>query len=215
MSVSLTPTQHQQEYQEAPKAPPEALSWTRLLWWTAFATAFGYVEAAVVMYLRRMSGMLPGLDYPAIWALRGLPFDSAHILELLRREGVLAAELGREVATLLLLFGAAWGAGRTLREKWGIFALTFAVWDLTYYVWLALLTGFPRSLAATDIYYLIPVAWYGPVWFPVCCFMPATIFLALRLLRTPSKGKRVPLNKTVPESTNVPAYPPGDEEQQR
>ena len=178
------------------KSDPQPLSWGRVLWWTVFAAAFGYVEAAVVAYLRRASGMASGLDYPAILAARGLPFDSPHLLNLIRQEGFLHAELAREAATLLLLFGAAWGAGRTLREKWGLFAYTFAVWDMTYYLWLLLLTGFPRSLAAIDIYYLIPVAWYGPVWFPLCVFMPVTLGLALRLLRTSGKSEHVIVNTT-------------------
>ena len=187
MSVTLTPPQLREK-------PPtaamhfEPLSWARLIWWTVFAAAFGYVEAAVVNYLRRYAGMAPGLDYPAILAARGLPFDSAHVLGLMRQVDVLNAELTREAATMLLLIGAAWAAGRTTREKWGLFAFTFAVWDLTYYLWLLILTGFPRSLTDTDLYFLIPWAWYGPVWFPVCLFMPAAIVLALWLLRTPGKA---------------------------
>ena len=63
-----------------------------------------------------------------------------------------------------------------------LFLLTFAVWDLAYYLFLYLLIGFPRSLAATDVYFMIPIAWYGPVWFPICVVMPALIAVALRLL---------------------------------
>ena len=155
----------------------------RLAWWTLYAAAFGYVEALVVVYLRRLTGMPPGWDYPHIWAARGLPFTSAAIFAEMSRQGVLRTELTREAATLLLLLGAACAAGRTGRERLGLFLYTFAVWDLTYYLWLKLWTGFPQSLGATDIYFLLPLAWYGPVWFPVLVFMPATILLALRLLR--------------------------------
>src|ERR1041384_3986001 len=139
MSLTLDSSQVDERIESLHPARFVPLSWGRLIWWTLYAAAFGYVEAAVVTYLRRMSGMPEGLDYPAIWALRGIPFDSAHILGLLKHEGVLDAELGREAATLLLLFGAAWGAGRTGREKWALFAHTFAIWDVTYYLWLALL----------------------------------------------------------------------------
>ena len=99
------------------------------------------------------------------------------------RQGVLRTEITREAATILLLVGAAGAAGRTARERLGLFAYTFAAWDLTYYAWLKLWTGFPQSLGATDIYFLVPFAWYGPVWFPVLVFMPVTIAVALRLLR--------------------------------
>ena len=128
--------------------------------------------------------MPPGWDYPHIWAARGLPFTSAAIFAEMARQGVLRTELTREAATLILLLGAARAAGRTGRERLGLFLYTFAVWDLTYYVWLKLWTGFPQGLGATDIYFLLPLAWYGPVWFPVLVFMPATILIALRLLRT-------------------------------
>ena len=137
----------------------------------------------MVVYLRRLTGMAPGWDYPHIWAARGLPFTSAAIFAEMARQGVLRTELTREAATLLLLLGAACAAGRTGRERLGLFPYTFAVWDLAYYVWLRLWTGFPQSLADTDIYFLLPVAWHGPVWFPVLVFMPATIIAALRLLR--------------------------------
>ena len=157
--------------------------WARLGWWTLYAAAFGYVEALVVVYLRRLTGMPPGWDYPRIWAAHGLPFTSAAIFAEMARQGVLRTELTREAATLLLLLGAVCAAGRTGRERLGLLLYTFAVWDLTYYAWLKLWTGFPRGLGATDIYFLLPIAWYGPVWFPVLVFMPATIFTALRLLR--------------------------------
>jgi len=155
----------------------------RLAWWTLYAAAFGYVEALVVVYLRRLQGMTTGWDYPHIWAARGLPFSSAGVLAEMGRQGILRPEITREAATILLLLGAACAAGRTGRERLGLFAYTFAVWDLAYYLWLRLWTGFPQSLAATDVYFLIPLAWYGPVWFPVLVVMPATIVFALWLLR--------------------------------
>ncbi len=160
-----------------------ALPGPRLCWWVIFAAAFGCLEAVTVIYLRRATGMAPGLDYREIWTARGLAFHSAGILRELARQGVLQIELTREAATLLLLFSAAWAAGRSQRERWGLFGFTFAVWDLTYYLYLALWIGFPRSLLDTDIYFLIPLAWYGPVWFPVLVAMPALLVLSLRLLR--------------------------------
>lgn len=172
-----------------PAAPPPSdfercrLSWARIFWWTVFSAAFGFVEAMIVVYLRKATGMAPGLDYPAIFAARGAEFSSSGIAAELRRWNVYPIEVGREAATLLLLFAAAWAGGRATREKWGLFLFTFAVWDLTYYLWLVLLVGFPRSLFDTDIYYLIPLAWYGPVWFPVLIVMPALLVLSLWLLR--------------------------------
>jgi hypothetical protein len=169
------------------EAPADARPfWPALLWWALYAAAFGYVEALVVVYIRRLAGMPPGLDYPAIWAARHLPWGGAAILGEMRRVGVYGTEYTREIATLLLLLGPAMAAGRTGRERLGLYLFTFAVWDETFYGWLKLWTGFPRSLASTDIYFLMPIAWYGPVWFPVLVVMPALIALALRLLTRPA-----------------------------
>ncbi len=161
-------------------------NWKTLLWWTLYAAAFGYVEALVVVYIRRLGAMPPGLDYPAIWASRHLAWNGAAIIGEMRRLGVYGTEYGREIATLLLLLGPAMAAGRTGRERLGLYLFTFAVWDETFYLWLKLWTGFPQSLGSTDIYFLVPWAWYGPVWFPVLIVMPALIGISLRLLRPAS-----------------------------
>ncbi|HXG23972.1 MAG TPA: hypothetical protein VNJ09_05400, partial [Chthonomonadales bacterium] len=72
--------------------------------------------------------------------------------------------------------------GRNRWERWGLFGFTFAIWDLTYYLYLALWTGFPKSLLETDIYFLVPIAWYGPVWFPVLVVMPVILIASIRLV---------------------------------
>jgi hypothetical protein len=136
----------------------------------------------VVVYLRRLGGMPDGLDYRQIWALHGLSLSSATIESEMRRLNLWNTEIGREIATIALLAAAAMASARTTRSRWAAFLFTFAVWDLTYYGWLRLLTGFPASLDSTDIYYLVPIAWYGPVWFPVAMAMPLTIALSGWLL---------------------------------
>ncbi len=161
----------------------------RLLWWTLYAAAFGYVEALVVVYIRRLTGMAPGLDYQQVWVARHLAWNGVSILAEMNRLGVYGTEYGREIATLLLLLGPAMAAGRTGRERLALFLYTFAVWDETYYLWLRLWTGFPQTLGSADIYFLVPIAWYGPVWFPVLVVMPALIALALWLLTRPSSRR--------------------------
>ena len=169
------------------------MNWKKLLWWTLYAAAFGYVEALVVVYIRRLGQMPPGLDYPTIWATRHLAWNEATIIGEMRRLRVYATEYGREIATLLLLLGPAMAAGRTGRERLGLYLFTFAVWDETFYLWLKLWTGFPQSLTSTDIYFLVPIAWYGPVWFPVVVVMPALIAVSMRLLVSlPSACARLP-----------------------
>jgi hypothetical protein len=157
----------------------------RLFWWTVFAAAFGYCEALTVVYIRKLCGMAPGLDYQQVWAARHLAWNGPSIIAEMTRLGVYQSEQTREIATILLLVGPACAAGRTGRERLGIFLYTFAVWDETYYLFLKVWTGFPLTLTAADVYFLLPIAWYGPVWFPVLVVMPALIVLSLWLL-----GKR-------------------------
>ena len=164
------------------------LPWRRLLGWTLFALAFGYTEAALVVYLRQLMGEGFGLDYRQVFALKGLDFSSRSVSADMARHGFLTLERSREVATLLLLAGAAWAGGQTPRERLAVFLYTFALWDESYYLFLIPWTGFPCTLASTDLYFLVPIAWYGPVWFPTLVVMPLLIFAALRLWRGDKKG---------------------------
>lgn len=165
-----------------------SIPWGRVLWLFVFGAAFGFTEATVVAYLRRLLGEAYGLDYREIFAQKGLPFSAASIAADFSRAGLLTLERCREIGTLLMLLGVAGASGRDLRERAGVFLLTFAVWDMAYYAFLIPLTGFPRGLGQTDIYFLVPFAWYGPVWFPVLVVMPLLIALALRLLRGAHKN---------------------------
>jgi len=76
-------------------------------------------------------------------------------------------EVTREAATILMLAGVALALGRGWWERAGFFLLTFALWDALYYGALRILTGWPPSLDTTDVYFLIPVQWIGPVWLPL------------------------------------------------
>ncbi|MDX1932384.1 MAG: hypothetical protein SFU56_07250 [Capsulimonadales bacterium] len=168
----------------------------RIIWWIVFATAFGMTEAALVVNVRHLLGWEDGLDYAQLFAARGMSLDSGAFTRLFRERQLLPLEIAREAATILLLVGAAMAAGTSWRERWGIFWLTFAVWDLTYYLFLKVFIDFPRSLNAIDVYFLIPITWYGPVWFPVCVVMPALTLLGLRLLWVNPGGRldQRPLN---------------------
>lgn len=177
-----------------PNLEKARLPWLRIAGWTVFALAFGYTEAALVVYLRRLMGEGYGLDYRQIFARKHLDFSSASIAQDMARHGFLTLERSREIATLLLLAGAAWGGGQTARERLAVFLYTFALWDESYYLFLLPWTGFPRSLSSTDLYFLVPVAWYGPVWLPVLVAMPLFIIAALRLWRVPDQRSRAQLH---------------------
>ena len=154
--------------------PANPFVW-RLVWWTVYAAAFGVTESALVVYVRQLLGYPHGRDYAEIWAAQGRSLAHYTMSQELQNRGLYGIEIAREAGTILLLAGAAMAAGRTWRERWGIFCFTFAVWDLTYYAYLVAFIGFPRSLASVDVYFLIPITWYGPVWFPVCVVMPLLV----------------------------------------
>jgi len=114
-----------------------------------FAVAFGWVEAAVVVYLRR-------IYYP-----EGFAFPLVLI-----KDRLAVVEIVREFATLLMLGGAAALGARTLWGRFGLFAVVFGTWDLVYYVGLWLALRWPASLAEWDVLFLLPGIWTGPVWTP-------------------------------------------------
>jgi len=119
----------------------------------AFALAFGHVEAAVVAYIRLAStGTIDG----SIGAGQLMASDFPRWIEITR-----------ETATIVMLVGVAAAIGRGIWERVGFFLLTFALWDAQYYLSLRLLTGWPPALDTTDVYFLIPVPWIGPVWLPL------------------------------------------------
>jgi hypothetical protein len=121
----------------------------RLLWTALFGVAFGWVEAAVVVYLRR-------LVYPEGFALPLVPIEPS----------LAAVELAREAATLVMLAAVAMLAGRTRWQRFAAFIVAFGAWDLIYYVGLALALDWPASLATWDVLFLIPWPWLGPVYAP-------------------------------------------------
>ena len=122
----------------------------RCAWVGVFAIAMAWVEAAAVFYLRMLVNRVePYQPHP-------LP-DVGRWSE---------AELVREVATLLMLAAVGVLAGRTWRSRFGYACVAFGVWDLAYYAFLKILTGWPHSLLDWDILFLIPLPWWGPVLAP-------------------------------------------------
>ena len=124
---------------------------SKKLWWVGlFAVTFAYVDASVVVYLRQMYGIQDLiLNIP--------PFDPTIAL----------VELGREISTLVMLLAVGCAAGRSLQTRLGFAFFAFGLWDIFYYVWLKLFINWPESLLATDILFLIPLPWWGPVLGPV------------------------------------------------
>jgi len=132
-----------------------------------FGIAFAYIESAVVVYLR------------AIFYPDGFTFPIADFDDIAGFGPYLLAEIGREAATLILMFTASYMLGRNLRRRFAYFLAIFAVWDIFYYIWLKLLIDWPASILDWDILFLIPVTWAGPVLAPVITSLTMLIIAAL------------------------------------
>jgi len=143
---------------------------------SAFAIAFGFLEAIVVVYLRE-------LYYPG-----GFSFP----MKLIPHK-IYIVEIIREFTTIIMLVSAGMLAGKTRMQKFAYFLIAFAVWDIFYYVALKLFLDWPQSLLTWDILFLIPVPWLGPVLSPVLC-STGMIFYALIILYFEENGIKVKLN---------------------
>jgi hypothetical protein len=146
----------------------KAQFWRIIAGLVLFAVAFGYVEAAVVAYLRSIYTPLRAHFYPGS-SNELFPLLSLDQLRVLGPEHVmrLKIELGREFATLLMLAGVAVAAARNRREWAAAFVLCFGIWDIAFYSFLKLLLSWPASLLTWDILFLLPVPWIGPVLAPI------------------------------------------------
>jgi hypothetical protein len=170
---------------------PESLKTTitRFVIAVVFSIAFAYIESAVVVYLR------------AIFHPDGFAFPLRNFDTILQNKAILLTEIGREVATIVLIFSGAWLFGRNLQQRFAYFLIIFAVWDIFYYVWLKVLSAYlnaipnwPQSIMDWDILFLIPMAWAGPVVAPVLVSIILLVFATIILYRD-CRGRPVSAGK--------------------
>jgi hypothetical protein len=141
-----------------------------------FAIAMGFLESAVVIYLRL-------LYYP-----KGFSFP----LEVIPAQ-VGLVEVLREAATVIMLVTIGYLTGKNALQRFSYFILAFAVWDLFYYIFLYVFLGWPESLFTWDILFLIPVPWVGPVIAPCLLCLVMIIGAVVVISRSESeKGIEVP-----------------------
>ena len=129
-----------------------------------FSIAMGMLETIVVVYLR-MLYYPEGFDFP---------------LKLINSK-VYGIELLRELATLIMLGSISYLASQKFYVRLAYFLLTFATWDIFYYIWLKALLNWPATLLDWDILFLIPIAWVGPVLAPIICSLVMLIISSLIL----------------------------------
>jgi hypothetical protein len=133
-----------------------------------FGISFGYVEAAVVVYLRALYDPLRHTLHPDRPAGELFPLITADQLQSAAPEKawLLGVEVAREAATMIMLASVALVAAGD-RPLWlPSFAIAFGVWDLSFYVFLKLLLHWPASIMTWDILFLIPAPWVAPVLAP-------------------------------------------------
>ena len=134
-----------------------------------FAIAMGYLESAVVIYIR------------AIYYPLGFNFPMKII-----SQSLMLTEFWREVATIIMLLGIALIAGKTVIARFAYFIYAFAIWDIFYYVFLYLLIQWPPQLLTWDVLFFIPTTWIGPVIAPIINSLTMTA-LALIILLSPQR----------------------------
>jgi hypothetical protein len=127
---------------------------SRIIWLIIFSIAMGFLETAVVIYLRLLY-YPDGFDFPLV-----VMSPAVGVVEILR-----------EAATVVMLLGVGVLAGANTRQRFAFFILSFAIWDLFYYIFLKIFLDWPSSFFTWDILFLIPAPWVGPVLSPVIiCF---------------------------------------------
>ncbi|MDP3296320.1 MAG: hypothetical protein Q8N09_01820 [Thermodesulfovibrionia bacterium] len=122
----------------------------KIIWVAIFSISMGFVESAVVVYLRR-------IYYP-----EGFSFPLKPLID-----NLIEVEVLREAATIFMLLSAAVLAGKKIWERFAYFLFCFGVWDIFYYVWLKVLINWPLTIFDWDILFLMPMPWIGPVIAPV------------------------------------------------
>ncbi len=136
----------------------------------AFGVAMGYLEAAVVVYLRSAieTGSVVAAHDPKTFGT----FE--------------AIEIARELATLVMIAAIGWLAGRTRLERLAWAAVVFGAWDIVYYLGLRLAIGWPPTPDTWDVLFLVPAPWVGPVWAPIVVSVALITFgvAAARRLRS-------------------------------
>jgi hypothetical protein len=167
------------------------LAWRQIITISAFALTFGFVESAVVVYLRAAVGLLPGYNTSTLADVRRLSVTYHKIQSSIHLPpSLLTIEVLREAATMVMLVCVAMLAASRTRERFVSFLWAFAIWDIAYYVGLWAMVGWPPSFKELDVLFLIPVPWVAQVWYPLLVSSLTLLAVALAKARpsAPTSG---------------------------
>jgi hypothetical protein len=134
-----------------------------------FGISFGYVEAAVVVYLRSIYKPLRQQFYPDLPPDEPVPLLSIEDVQSAGPDHLqrVRIELGREIGTLIMLAAVALLAARNAQQWLAAFLIVFGAWDISFYAFLKVIIHWPQSLLTWDVLFLVPVPWIAPVLAPV------------------------------------------------
>jgi hypothetical protein len=141
----------------------------QFFWVSVYTIAMALLEAVVVAYLRAL-----------------LQITDQHVA----LGSYIPLEIGREVATIVMLAAVGWLAGRKGLERWAYGLFAFGLWDIWYYIWLKALIDWPETLLDWDILFLIPLRWWGPVLSPVLIASLICVAAVLAVIRL-ERGERL------------------------
>jgi len=148
---------------------------SKTIWIIMFALSMGYLETSVVVYLRALY-YPEGFNFP----MKAMDYNLA------------VTEVFRETATLIMILSVGVLVTKLWLHRFAWFLVIFAVWDIVYYVFLKILVDWPDSFFTTDILFLLPSMWTGPVIAPV---INSLIMLLLAYVILSSKGGKNPIGK--------------------
>jgi len=155
-------------------------SWQKtLLWVSLFSIAMGFFESAVVVYLRT-------IYFPHGFGFPLAPIDT-HIALI---------ELIREASTILMLVSIGFLAGENSARRFAYFIFSFAIWDISYYIFLKIIDYWPDSIMTWDVLFLIPILWTSPVIAPVIASI-TMIILALLIIIQEGRNNKIIISRAV------------------
>lgn len=146
------------------------IAWQKISFLSLFAMAFAWVEAVVVVYIRKIMGLENTIDLDRVFINQA-------------NSNILRMEQTREIATIVILISLAFIAFKDSRLKTAAFLWAFGIWDIFYYVFLKILIGWPASFATIDCLFLIPCPWIAPVWVPISVSLTMLLISAFLFLK--------------------------------
>ena len=148
-----------------------------LSWLYVWGIAFGYIEAAIVIYLRKIY-YPDGFSFPVVLA------DT----------DIAVVEVLRELMTLIIIWAVAELTFWSFNKKLAGYMIIFGIWDIFYYIFLKIFLDWPESYLTWDILFLIPLPWVGPVLAPVLVSL-SLIYTGIIILVEMDRGYRFQFDK--------------------